>query len=89
MDNDGGVYTNEHLLFVVDWAEYIGKKVLAMPRCYSKRKGTQDCKRVNNLVAKRDRDAKEEGNKREPILARREIGMAKQKTENVSVLLAF
>jgi hypothetical protein len=44
---------------------------------------------VNSSVAERDRDAKEEGNEREPMLARREIGMAKQKTENVSALLAF
>jgi len=32
---------------------------------------------VNTSVAKRDRDVKEEGNKREPTLARREIGIVK------------
>lgn len=60
-----------------------------MLRCCQKRKGTQDCERVNSSVAERDRDAKEEGNEREPMLARREIGMAKQETENVPTLLAF
>ena len=60
-----------------------------MPRCCQKRKGTQDCERVNSSVAERDGDAKEEGNERDPILARREIRMAKQETENVSTLLAF
>ncbi|PMD60192.1 uncharacterized protein K444DRAFT_643133 [Hyaloscypha bicolor E] len=32
IDNDGGAYTNEYLPFAVDPAEYIGKKVLAVPR---------------------------------------------------------
>jgi hypothetical protein len=89
MDNDGGAYANEHLLFAVDPAEYTGKKVLAVPRCCQKRKGTQDCERVNSSVAERNRDIKEEGNEREPMLARIEIGMAKQETENVPTLLAF
>ncbi|KAH9204944.1 hypothetical protein DL95DRAFT_318494, partial [Leptodontidium sp. 2 PMI_412] len=34
MDNDRGVYVNEHLLFIIDSAEYIKKKVLAVLRCY-------------------------------------------------------
>lgn len=89
MDNDGGAYANEHLRFAVDPAEYTGKKVLAVPRCCQKRKGTQDCKRVNSSVAERDRDAKEEENEKEPMLARREIRMAKQEVENVPTLLAF
>ncbi|KAF2963418.1 hypothetical protein GQX73_g10145 [Xylaria multiplex] len=42
MDYDGGEETNKHLLFLVNPADYIGKKVLAVPRCCQKRKGTQD-----------------------------------------------
>ncbi|PMD52186.1 uncharacterized protein K444DRAFT_709185 [Hyaloscypha bicolor E] len=59
IDNDGGVYANEYLPFPVDPVEYIGKKVLAVPRCYQKRKGIQDCERVNGSVAERDREMKE------------------------------
>jgi hypothetical protein len=40
-------------------------------------------------VAERDRDIKEEGHERKPMLVRIEIGMAKQETENVPTLLAF
>ena len=54
MDDDEGAYANEHLPFVVDSAEYTGKKVLAVPRCCQKRKGTQDRARVNGSVAERD-----------------------------------
>jgi hypothetical protein len=59
MDNDMGTYATEHLPFAVDPAEYIGKKVLAVPRCCQKRKGTQDCERVNGSVAERDREMRE------------------------------
>ncbi|KAI1815443.1 hypothetical protein GGS20DRAFT_337979 [Poronia punctata] len=59
MDDDGGAYANEHLLFAVDPAEYTGKKVLAVPRCCQKRKGTQDRARVNGSVLERDEE--EEG----------------------------
>ncbi|RYP66574.1 hypothetical protein DL771_007727 [Monosporascus sp. 5C6A] len=51
---DGAVYANKYLLFAVDPAEYTGKKVLAVPRCCQKRKGTQDRARTNNSVAERD-----------------------------------
>ncbi|RYP57951.1 hypothetical protein DL769_009186 [Monosporascus sp. CRB-8-3] len=56
MDDDGGAYANEHLPFAVDPAEYTGKKVLAVPRCCQKRKGTQDRARVNSSVAERDKE---------------------------------
>lgn len=50
----GWAYANEHLLFAVDPTDYRGKKVLAVPRCCQKRKGTQDRARVNSAVAERD-----------------------------------
>ncbi|KAH8763296.1 hypothetical protein F5883DRAFT_498889 [Diaporthe sp. PMI_573] len=55
----GAAYANEHLLFPVDPADYAGKKVLAVPRCCQKRKGSQDRKRINSSVAERDSEAKE------------------------------
>ncbi|KAI9823452.1 MAG: hypothetical protein M1832_002463 [Thelocarpon impressellum] len=57
MDDDAGAYANEHLPFVVDSAEYAGKKVLAVPRCCQKRKGTKDRGRVNWSVDERDRES--------------------------------
>jgi hypothetical protein len=54
MDDDGGAYANKYLLFAVDPAEYTGKKVLAVPRCCQRRKGTQDRGRVNWSVDNRD-----------------------------------
>lgn len=56
MDDDEGAYANEYLSFVVDPAEYTGRKVLAVPRCCQKRKGTQDRLRVNSSVTERDED---------------------------------
>jgi hypothetical protein len=53
VEDDHGVYANTWLLFAVDPAEFIGKKVLAVPRCCQKRKGTQDRWRVNVLVDQR------------------------------------
>jgi hypothetical protein len=53
VEDDNGVYANTWLLFSVDLAEFIGKKVLAVPRCCQKRKGTQDRWRVNALVDQR------------------------------------
>ncbi|KAJ5143311.1 uncharacterized protein N7515_002098 [Penicillium bovifimosum] len=53
IEDDSGVYANTWLSFAVDPAEFIGKKVLAVPRCCQKRKGTQDRWRVNALVDKR------------------------------------
>ncbi|KAI0896288.1 hypothetical protein F4806DRAFT_57277 [Annulohypoxylon nitens] len=54
IDDDGGAYANKYLPFVVDPAEYTGKKILAVPRCCQKRKGTQDRARINDLVIERD-----------------------------------
>ncbi|KAH6628870.1 hypothetical protein F5144DRAFT_594780 [Chaetomium tenue] len=51
---NGGAYANRYLRFAVDLADYTGKKVLAVPRCCQKRKGTQDRARVNSSVAMRD-----------------------------------
>ena len=56
VDNDGGAFANEVLLFAIDPAEYTGKKVLAVPRCCQVKKGTQDRQRWNDLVAERDRE---------------------------------
>ncbi|RJE26866.1 hypothetical protein PHISCL_00778 [Aspergillus sclerotialis] len=53
IEDDNGVYANTWLLFKVDPTEFIGKKVLAVPRCCQKRKGTQDHWRVNALVEQR------------------------------------
>jgi hypothetical protein len=54
IEDDGGAYANEHLSFSVDAAEYSGRKVLAVPRCCQKRKGTQDRVRINGSVTSRD-----------------------------------
>ncbi|KAE8135125.1 hypothetical protein BDV38DRAFT_294790 [Aspergillus pseudotamarii] len=53
IEDDNGVYANTWLLFAVDPVDFIGKKVLAVPRCCQKRDGTQDCWRVNTLVDQR------------------------------------
>ncbi|KAJ5669362.1 hypothetical protein N7462_010432 [Penicillium macrosclerotiorum] len=47
IENDNGAYASEGLLFAVDPTDFIGKKVLAIPRCCQERKGTQDRWRVN------------------------------------------
>ncbi|KAK3933461.1 hypothetical protein QBC46DRAFT_368733 [Diplogelasinospora grovesii] len=54
IDEDEGEYANTYLSFTVDPAEYIGKKVLAVPRCCQKRKGTTDRSRVNGSVTQKD-----------------------------------
>jgi hypothetical protein len=53
IEDDNGVYANTWLPFAVDPVEYIEKKVLAVPRCCQKRKGSQDRWRVNALVDQR------------------------------------
>ncbi|KAK1586190.1 uncharacterized protein LY79DRAFT_591082 [Colletotrichum navitas] len=53
-ENDHGKYSNTYLPFSVDALEYTGKKVLAIPKCCRKRKGTQDRQRVNESVLERD-----------------------------------
>ncbi|KAK2025407.1 hypothetical protein LX32DRAFT_642764 [Colletotrichum zoysiae] len=54
MDGDNGEYANKYLAFSVDASQYTGKRVLAVPRCCQKRKGTQDRQRVNESVLERD-----------------------------------
>jgi hypothetical protein len=56
---DGGKYANEVLLFPVNLTDYIGKKVLAVPRCCQHKKGTQDRGRINGEVAERDGEIQE------------------------------
>lgn len=51
---NGVEYAHQCLLFTVNPADYIGKKVLAVPRCRQKRRGTQDRGRINSSVAERD-----------------------------------
>ncbi|KAI9821395.1 MAG: hypothetical protein M1832_003402 [Thelocarpon impressellum] len=53
-DEDAGAYANEYLRFAVDPAANTGKKVLAVPRCFQTRKGTQD-------RGERDRDWDDNG----------------------------
>jgi hypothetical protein len=55
VDDDGGVFANEVLLFQIDPTEYTRKKVLAVLRCCQVKQGTQDCQRCNAEVAERDR----------------------------------
>lgn len=55
MDEDDGEFANSGILpFHVDAAAYIGKRVLAVPRCCQNRKGSTDRKRINGPVAHRD-----------------------------------
>ncbi|EFY93091.1 hypothetical protein J3459_011436 [Metarhizium acridum] len=58
IENDGGVYAASTLPFTVDPADYIGIKVLAVPRCCQKRKGTQDRGRVNDAVLDRESESR-------------------------------
>ncbi|KAI6081867.1 hypothetical protein F4821DRAFT_16937 [Hypoxylon rubiginosum] len=51
---DGGKFANEVLSFSVDPIEYTGRKVLAVPRCCQKKRGTQDRKLINGQVEERD-----------------------------------
>lgn len=54
IEDDHGIYANTWLSFAVDPTQFIGKKVLAVPRCCQKRKGTQDRWRANTGVNERD-----------------------------------
>jgi hypothetical protein len=56
VDNDGGAFANNVLLFQIDPTEYTGKKVLAVPRCCQVKQGTQDRQRCNTEVAERNRE---------------------------------
>lgn len=64
-DDDYGAYANMHLLFPVDAGEYRGKKVLAVPRCCSKRKGTTDRARINESVIIKEKLALQQAKWRE------------------------
>lgn len=60
IEDDNGVYANQYMDFAVDPVEFVGKKVLAVPRCCGKRKGTQDRERVNdNVLYRLERERKE------------------------------
>ncbi|KFH42619.1 hypothetical protein ACRE_066320 [Hapsidospora chrysogenum ATCC 11550] len=65
MEADDGEFANGSLPFTVDPAEYVGKKVLAVPRCCQKRKGTTDRKNVNGSVA--ERELEQQGFDREAV----------------------
>ncbi|KAH8158839.1 hypothetical protein CIB48_g9408, partial [Xylaria polymorpha] len=54
IEDDNGVYANTYMPFHVDIAEYAGKRVLAVPRCCQKRKGTTDRRRVNKGVDRKE-----------------------------------
>lgn len=54
MEYDEGEYVKKYLPFPVVLADYVGKKVLAVPRCCQSRKGTQDRGRINDGVKERD-----------------------------------
>lgn len=54
IEDDGGVYANGNSCFEIDPADYIRKRVLALPRCCQNRKGTTDRRRVNDGVNVRD-----------------------------------
>lgn len=53
VENDEGSYANQHLAFQVNAMDFTSKKVLAVPRCCQKRKGTQDRIRINSQVERR------------------------------------
>lgn len=54
VEEDGGAYAREWLRIEVDPEDYRSKKILAVPRCCSKRKGTTDRRRINDRVKHRD-----------------------------------
>lgn len=60
MDDDEGAYANKYLPFAVDWREFTGKRILAVPRCCQLRKGTTDQLRINDGVNRRDRGKEQE-----------------------------
>ncbi|KAH8693424.1 hypothetical protein GQ44DRAFT_719577 [Phaeosphaeriaceae sp. PMI808] len=57
---NGVEYARNFLRIQVDAEEYRGIKVLAVPRCCQKKKGTQDRDRINSDVQTRVRKAKQE-----------------------------
>lgn len=61
VEDDEGIYANMCSPFEIDPVDYTGKKVLALPRCCQKRKGTTDQIRVNDGVDARDRRLERDG----------------------------
>ncbi|KEY75018.1 hypothetical protein S7711_10452 [Stachybotrys chartarum IBT 7711] len=59
IEDDDGAYANKYNPFGIDPTEYSGKKVLAVPRCCQKRKGTTDRQRVNDAVNSRGKEDSE------------------------------
>lgn len=57
MEEDGGEYTRQSLPFAPNPDEYMGKKVLAVPRCCQNRKGRRTAAGLTPGVAKRDNPA--------------------------------
>lgn len=51
---DSGIYASEVLLFSINLEEFTGRRVLAVPRCCQKKKGTRDQRLINNQAAERD-----------------------------------
>ncbi|KAH7009388.1 uncharacterized protein B0I36DRAFT_335030 [Microdochium trichocladiopsis] len=54
MDEDKGAYANQYLPFHVDWKDYAGKRILAVPRCCQRRIGSTDRRKINDGVNWRD-----------------------------------
>lgn len=54
VEDDNGVFANKYMDFHVDPAEYAGKRILAVPRCCQKRKGSTDRGRVNENVDRKE-----------------------------------
>ena len=53
IEDDAGIYAKQYNKFSIDPADYIGKQVLAAPRCCSTRTGTSDRDRINGAVSER------------------------------------
>ena len=51
---NGVQYANDVLRFQIDPEDYLGKKVLVVPRCCQKKKGSTDRSRTNWLVQRQD-----------------------------------
>ena len=55
---DGIEFAKRYLHVKIDPDEYIGKRILAVPRCCQLKKGTQDQSRTNWMVDERDAQGK-------------------------------
>ena len=56
---NGFEYAQKHLRVQVDLKEYLGTKVLAVPRCCQWKKGSTDRTRINTDVQRRAQKLKE------------------------------